>query len=266
MASPRLPSRARAERPGTHPISGPGGWCGSSIIAPRSWPRSPWRRSRPAACSTSSGERGLAEVWAAAVAVLAAELTVEVAHASSSSTAGGRHDRAGRDGRLARAGRGARGRGCRADVLRRRGAWRDFASARARRELTALIQRAPKVAQLRVDGGLRGGAGRAGPGRRCHVVRTGEVVPVDGTVSAVRRWSTPARSAASRCPKLCGEGCRYCSGTANAGSAVRRSAPSRPRPKAPTRRSYVSSNRRRRNVRRSCAWLIATRRSFCPPH
>ena len=70
----------------------------------------------------------------------------------------------------------------------------EIASTRARRELTALVQRAPKVAQLRVDDRLeevpveqvqagdvvRGAHRRGGPGRR------------DGAERA-RPSSTPAR-------------------------------------------------------------------------
>lgn len=45
------------------------------------------------------------------------------------------------------------------------GALEDIASARARREFTALSQRAPKAAQLRVDGQHRLVAAGTGPGR-----------------------------------------------------------------------------------------------------
>jgi cation transport ATPase len=58
----------------------------------------------------------------------------------------------------------------------------DVASTRARRELTALVQRAPKVAQRLVGDRLEQvPVEQVQTGERV-VVRTGEVVPVDGTV------------------------------------------------------------------------------------
>ncbi len=58
----------------------------------------------------------------------------------------------------------------------------DLASTRARREMTRLVQRAPKVAQLRVDDQVQEvPAEQVGVGD-VVLVRTGEVVPVDGTV------------------------------------------------------------------------------------
>src|SRR5438067_2272328 len=58
----------------------------------------------------------------------------------------------------------------------------DVAGTRARRELTSLIQRAPKLAQLREgDEVVAVPVERVTPGA-VVLVRTGEVVPVDGTV------------------------------------------------------------------------------------
>ena len=57
-----------------------------------------------------------------------------------------------------------------------------IASRRARRELTALVQRAPKVAQLRVGDQLEEVAVEQVQPGDVVLVRTGEVVPVDGTV------------------------------------------------------------------------------------
>jgi P-type E1-E2 ATPase len=54
--------------------------------------------------------------------------------------------------------------------------------ARGRRELTALIRRAPKVAQLRVGDRLDEVPVEQVQVGDVIVVRTGEVVPVDGTV------------------------------------------------------------------------------------
>lgn len=60
----------------------------------------------------------------------------------------------------------------------------DFASTRARRELTALVQRAPKFAQLRVGEQIE-----RVPIEQVHagdvvMVRAGEVIPVDGTLAS----------------------------------------------------------------------------------
>ncbi len=74
------------------------------------------------------------------------------------------------------------------------------ASRRARRELTALVQRAPKVAQLRVDDRLEEVPVERVQAGDVVLVRTGEVVPVDGTVmsrEAVIDTSTLTRRAAA---------------------------------------------------------------------
>ncbi len=77
----------------------------------------------------------------------------------------------------------------------------DIASTRARRELTALIQRAPKVTQLRVGDQLEQVPVAQVETGDVVVVRTGEVVPVDGTVvgaEAVVDTSIAERRAAAR--------------------------------------------------------------------
>jgi len=72
------------------------------------------------------------------------------------------------------------------------------ASRRARRELTLLVQRAPRVAQLRIDGGIdEVPVDRVRTGDTV-LVRTGEVVPVDGTVVGAEAVVDTSRSAASR--------------------------------------------------------------------
>jgi hypothetical protein len=75
-----------------------------------------------------------------------------------------------------------------------------LAARHARRELTALVQRAPKHAQVRTAEGIREvevEALRIG----VVVVRTGDVVAVDGTTwaSPVPSTDTPCSSAAGRC-------------------------------------------------------------------
>ena len=69
----------------------------------------------------------------------------------------------------------------------------DVASTRARRELTALVERAPKVAQRRTEDRLEEVPVAEVVVGDVVVVRTGEVVPLDGVVQAQKRSSTRAR-------------------------------------------------------------------------
>ncbi|MBV9415134.1 MAG: hypothetical protein JO363_09170, partial [Solirubrobacterales bacterium] len=57
-----------------------------------------------------------------------------------------------------------------------------IASSHARRELTELVQRAPRVAQLRVDDRLQEVPVEQVQAGDTVLVRTGEVIPVDGTM------------------------------------------------------------------------------------
>jgi heavy metal translocating P-type ATPase len=92
-----------------------------------------------------------------------------------------------------------------------------LASRRARRELTALVQRAPKVAQLRVDGGLSEvPVERVAPGD-VVVVRTGEVVPVDGTVVSDEAVIDTSTLSGEPLPEAVRCGMQVLSGCANAG-------------------------------------------------
>jgi heavy metal translocating P-type ATPase len=94
----------------------------------------------------------------------------------------------------------------------------DLASIRARRELTALIQRAPKVAQLRVGGQLKEvPVDQVGVGD-VLVVRTGEVVPVDGTVESREAVLDTSTLSGESLPVTIARGMPVLSGTANAGS------------------------------------------------
>jgi heavy metal translocating P-type ATPase len=93
-----------------------------------------------------------------------------------------------------------------------------IASRRARRELTALVQRAPKVAQLRLDHRLE-----EVPVERVRVgdvvlVRTGEVVPVDGTVLSVEAVIDTSTLTGEPLPETLRRGMPVLSGSANAGS------------------------------------------------
>jgi len=92
-----------------------------------------------------------------------------------------------------------------------------IASARARRELTGLVQRAPKVAQLRVDGQLREvSVSDVGVGD-VVIVRTGEVVPVDGTMLTDEAVLDTSTLTGEPLPMTLNAGMPVLSGTANAG-------------------------------------------------
>jgi heavy metal translocating P-type ATPase len=92
------------------------------------------------------------------------------------------------------------------------------ASRRARRELTALLQRAPKVAQLRVGDRLE-----EVPVDRVQigdvvVVRTGEVVPVDGTIVSPEAVIDTSTLSGEPLPQTASRGMPVLSGSANAGA------------------------------------------------
>ena len=94
----------------------------------------------------------------------------------------------------------------------------DIASTRARRELTALIQRAPKVAQLRVGDQLEQVPVAQVKTGDVVVVRTGEVVPVDGTVVGAEAVVDTSTLSGEPLPVTIGPGMAVLSGSANAGS------------------------------------------------
>jgi heavy metal translocating P-type ATPase len=93
------------------------------------------------------------------------------------------------------------------------------ASGRARRELTALLRRAPRIAHRRRGGTVEEVAVEALAPGDVVVVRAGEVVPVDGEV--VRRTATIDESALTGEPLPVSRpaGAPVRSGTANAGEA-----------------------------------------------
>jgi heavy metal translocating P-type ATPase len=93
-----------------------------------------------------------------------------------------------------------------------------LASKRARRELTALVQRAPKVAQLRVEGGLREVAVEQVEVGDVIVVRTGEVVPVDGSVVSSEAVVDTSALSGEPLPETVSRGRPVLSGSANAGA------------------------------------------------
>jgi heavy metal translocating P-type ATPase len=165
------------------------------------------------------GEGGTAQVvWRATVALLAAELTVEVGRTIAVEHSFGVDTIA----LVAMVGALALGQelaGVVIGLMFSGGASLEaIASGRARRELTALVQRAPKVAQLRADGDLR-----VVPVNDVRIgdvllVRTGEVVPVDGTVISAEAVVDTSTLSGEPLPETLGQGMRVLSGSANAGA------------------------------------------------
>ena len=94
----------------------------------------------------------------------------------------------------------------------------DVASTRARRELTALVQRAPKVAQRRVGGRLEQVPVEQVQVGDIVIVRSGEVVPVDGTVVDGEAVVDTSALSGEPLPVTIGSGMPVLSGTSNAGS------------------------------------------------
>jgi len=157
------------------------------------------------------------DVWAAAVAVLAAELLVEVAH----TVVIDRHMGVDTIALVAMIGSLALGQelaGIVVGLMFTGGsALEDVASSRARRELTALVQRAPKVAQLRRGDEVQAVAVEAVQAGDIVIVRTGEVVPVDGTVVSAEAVLDTSTLSGEPLPVTVGTGMAVLSGSANAG-------------------------------------------------
>ena len=156
-------------------------------------------------------------VWRVAVALLAAELAVEVAH-----TVLVEH-RTGVDtiALLAMVGSLALGEelaGLVVGLMYSGGsALEDYATARAGRELTALVGRAPKTAQLRVGESFEEvPVDQVGIGDRA-LVRTGEVVPIDGVIVSREAVLDTSALTGEPLPVTLTEGQPVQSGTANAG-------------------------------------------------
>ena len=203
------------------------------------------------------------DVWAAAVALLAAELAVEVVR----TVIVDHHMGVDTIALVAMVGALALGEefaGVIIGLMFSGGATlEDVASARARRELTALIQRAPKVAQLRVGEQIEQVPVAEVQAGDVVVVRTGEVVPVDGTVVGAEAVVDTSTLSGEPLPVTIGPGMAVLSGSANAGSPFDVRA-DKPAARAPTPRSSGWSSRRRRTGRRSCGWPTGTPGSSCP--
>jgi heavy metal translocating P-type ATPase len=158
------------------------------------------------------------EVWRAAVAVLAAELLFEVARTIIFK----RHMGVDTIAFVAMVGALALDQelaGIVVGLMFTGGsALEDLASSRARRELTALVQRAPKIAQLR-----RCDRVESVPVDQVRVgdtviVRTGEVVPVDGTVLSPEAVVDASTLTGEPLPETLSAGMPVTSGSANAGA------------------------------------------------
>jgi cation transport ATPase len=92
------------------------------------------------------------------------------------------------------------------------------AARRARRELTALVERAPKVAHIRRGETIAEVPVAAVAAGDLVVVRTGEVVPVDGAVAAGEAVIDTRTLTGEALPVTAAAGEEVLSGTANAGA------------------------------------------------
>jgi heavy metal translocating P-type ATPase len=93
-----------------------------------------------------------------------------------------------------------------------------LASARARRELTSLIERAPKVAQRRRGDSLEEVPVEQIQAGEVLVVRTGEVIPLDGTVLSDEAVVDTSTLSGEALPVTIGRDMPVLSGAANAGA------------------------------------------------
>jgi len=156
-------------------------------------------------------------VWRAAVALLAAELAVEVAR----TTVVDRHMGVDTIALVAMVGSLALGEelaGLIVGIMFTGGSTlEDIASTRARRELTALLQRAPRVAQRQRDGHLEEVPVEEILAEDVVVVRTGEVIPVDGTVLSNEAVVDTSTLSGEPLPVTVAQGMTVLSGAANAG-------------------------------------------------
>jgi heavy metal translocating P-type ATPase len=166
-----------------------------------------------------AGDDGLANViWGAATAVLAVELAVEVAH----TIVFDRHMGVDTIALVAMVGALALEQqlaGIVVGLMFSGGATlEDLAATRARRELTALIARAPKIAHLRVDEHLRDVAVEQVQAGDVALVRTGEVIPVDGILLSADAVVDTSTLSGEPLPLTLTRGMEVLSGSANAGA------------------------------------------------
>ena len=157
-------------------------------------------------------------VWGSAVAVLAAELSFEVAR----TVIVDRHLGVDTIALVAMVGALALGQELAGVVIGLMfsggAALEAAASSRARRELTALVQRAPKVARVRTGDALREVAVGDVLAGDVVVVRAGEVIPVDGRVASEEAVVDTSTLTGEPLPVTLRLGMPVLSGTANAGT------------------------------------------------
>lgn len=158
------------------------------------------------------------EVWGIAVAVLVAELLVEVVH----TVVVEHHMGVDTIALVAMLGALVLGQelvGAIVGLMFSGGAaLEDLASTRARRELTALVQRAPKFARVRIGDRIeRVGIDRV-QASDIVLVRTGEVVPVDGILLSPAAVIDTSALTGEPLPVALVAGVNVLSGTANAGA------------------------------------------------
>ncbi|MEZ5078687.1 MAG: heavy metal translocating P-type ATPase [Solirubrobacterales bacterium] len=94
----------------------------------------------------------------------------------------------------------------------------EVASSRARRELTALVERAPRFARLRQDGGYRDTPVEQVEVGDVALVRGGEVIPIDGALLSEEAVIDTSALTGEPLPVTMSRGMSVLSGTANAGS------------------------------------------------
>ncbi len=165
---------------------------------------------------TGAGSAGR-NVWMAAVAVLAAELLVEVLHTVLVK----RHMGVDTIALVAMVGALTLGQelaGIVVGLMFTGGsALEDLASSRARRELTALIQRVPKTAQLRCGDIVKTVSVQEITAGDVILVRSGEVVPVDGALTSEQAVLDTSTLSGEPLPETARIGMPVLSGSANAG-------------------------------------------------
>jgi heavy metal translocating P-type ATPase len=157
------------------------------------------------------------DIWRAAVALLSAELAVEVARTVLLK----RHMGVDTIALVAMVGALALGQqlaGLIVGVMfTGGGTLEQLASRRARRELTALLRRAPKVAHRRRDGRIEEVPVAEVKAGEVVVVRTGEVVPVDGVVASAEAVVDTSTLTGEPLPATVATGMPVLSGCSNAG-------------------------------------------------
>ena len=169
-----------------------------------------------AATLVGEGDLGSA-IWGAATALLASELAFEVVR----TILGERHMGVDTIALVAMVGSLALGQELAGIVVGLMfsggGALEEVASTHARRELTALVARAPKIAHLRVDAEIRDVDVELVQAGDVALVRTGEVIPVDGVVISAEAVIDTSTLSGEPLPLTLTRGLQVLSGSANAG-------------------------------------------------